>query len=318
MIRSIQFKNFKVLRDTTLPLERFTLIVGPNGSGKSTALQALNPKSISADGHASFGNGTSSEIRLTLDTEEQAVLEWSNRQYVVLNKGPYLSPNSWRVLGRMRVFSLDPQKLVLPVKLEPEMELGGDGTGLAGVLEQLRDQDEDRFRALNDELGRVLPEFDRILLNTPSSGTKAFSLRTRDGHYTVPAEELSHGTLLLTALLTLAYLPAPPLLIGLEEPDRGIHPRLLDDIKDNLYRLSHPESFGESREPIQIVATTHSPYFLDLFRDHPEEIVIAQRKGSQAEFQSLTGRTDIDEILAEAPLGAVWYSGVLGGVPTTP
>src|SRR5262245_29849006 len=41
MIESVQFKNFKVLRDAELPLGRFTLIVGPNGSGKSTALQAL-------------------------------------------------------------------------------------------------------------------------------------------------------------------------------------------------------------------------------------------------------------------------------------
>ena len=42
MIESVHFKNFKVLRDATLPLGRFTLIVGPNGSGKSTALQALH------------------------------------------------------------------------------------------------------------------------------------------------------------------------------------------------------------------------------------------------------------------------------------
>ena len=41
MIESIEFKNFKALRDTTLPLGPCTVIVGPNGSGKSTVLQAL-------------------------------------------------------------------------------------------------------------------------------------------------------------------------------------------------------------------------------------------------------------------------------------
>src|SRR6266699_278868 len=41
MIESIKFENFKALRDTTLPLSQFTLIVGPNGSGKSTALKAM-------------------------------------------------------------------------------------------------------------------------------------------------------------------------------------------------------------------------------------------------------------------------------------
>ncbi len=41
MIESIEFKNFKALRDTTLPLGPLTILVGPNGSGKSTVLQAL-------------------------------------------------------------------------------------------------------------------------------------------------------------------------------------------------------------------------------------------------------------------------------------
>src|SRR5260370_21817801 len=42
MIKSIHFRNFKALRDATLPLGPFTLIVGPNGSGKSTAMQAFS------------------------------------------------------------------------------------------------------------------------------------------------------------------------------------------------------------------------------------------------------------------------------------
>src|SRR5215472_1247639 len=41
MIESIEFHNFKVLREATLQLGRFNLLVGPNGSGKSTVLTAL-------------------------------------------------------------------------------------------------------------------------------------------------------------------------------------------------------------------------------------------------------------------------------------
>ena len=41
MIKSISFKNFKILRKATLPLSRFTLLLGPNASGKSTAMQSL-------------------------------------------------------------------------------------------------------------------------------------------------------------------------------------------------------------------------------------------------------------------------------------
>ena len=41
MIESIEFTNFKALRNVTLPLAPFTLLLGPNGSGKTTVLQAL-------------------------------------------------------------------------------------------------------------------------------------------------------------------------------------------------------------------------------------------------------------------------------------
>lgn len=129
------------------------------------------------------------------------------------------------------------------------------------------------------------------------------------------ARSLSQGTLVALAILTLAYLPEPPPLVCLEEPDHGLHPRLLRDVRDAIYRLAYPENFGEKREATQVIATTHNPYFLDLFREHPEEIVIAEKDGLGAKFSRLSDRADLSEILGEAHLGDVWYSGVLGGVP---
>src|SRR4051812_3271041 len=46
MFSAVHFKNFKALRDTTLPLSPFTLILGANGSGKSTALQAIRAAAL--------------------------------------------------------------------------------------------------------------------------------------------------------------------------------------------------------------------------------------------------------------------------------
>lgn len=37
--------------------------------------------------------------------------------------------------------------------------------------------------------------------------------------------------------------------------------------------------------------------------------------GLEARFSRLSDRADLEEILGDAPLSEVWYSGVLGGVP---
>jgi predicted ATPase len=330
MFESIEFKNFKALRNTTLPLGRFTLIVGPNGSGKSTALNSIlamrNSRKWDFLQGRSAGVPEGQPITLTAKWVEQ------NFRYIVVTQWNRNSPpsQSWEpipatrpaptpgfeiVLARARIFSLDANVIAQPVALLPQMELAGNGTGLAGVLDGLRDQNPERFEALNDQLGRWIPEFDRILFDTYSQGQRAIVLRTREGGHKINAPNLSQGTLIALALLTIAYLPEPPSIVCLEEPDHGLHPRLLRDVRDALYRLANPEGAQEKREPVQVIATTHNPYFLDLFREHPEEIVIAEKVGLEAKFSRLSDRKDLDEILGDAPLSEVWYSGVLGGVP---
>ncbi|HEU4386747.1 MAG TPA: AAA family ATPase [Blastocatellia bacterium] len=167
-------------------------------------------------------------------------------------------------------------------------------------------------------LARWLPEFDRVLFETPSQGMRSFSLRTRVGGHGIPAADLSQGTLFAVAFLTLAYLTEPPAIVCFEEPDHGIHPRLLREIRDGMYRLAYPEDYKERRDPVQVISITHSPYLLDLYRDHPEEIVIAHKDENGAHFEPLSQNRDLEALLKDAPLGEVWYSGILGGVPSKP
>jgi len=128
----------------------------------------------------------------------------------------------------------------------------------------------------------------------------------------LPASELSQGTLYLLGLLALAFDPRPPRLLCIEEIDRGLHPRTLRQVRDLLYRLAYPV---DGREPVQVLTTSHSPYFIDLFRDHPEEVIISQKVGRAARFERLSDRPDLPELLQEGSLGDMWFSGILGGVP---
>src|SRR5438105_6100356 len=348
MIKAIRFKNYKVLRDAVLPLGRFNLIVGPNGSGKSTALEAFHvaaypyaldfERIISAE--TSQPSEAKIEIEISWDEEDYGqtmTIRWvtgkrdrsanyseeflesvkvGDRQQEpdkeIVRKGLH------EKLRNARVFSFSPSAIAKPTKVLPGIELEADGSNLAGVLDRLHGKEPEKFESLTKELTRWLPEFDRILLDITNEGEKFFMLRSRAGGRPIPAADLSHGTLIAIAFLTLAFLPQPPSIVCLEEPELFIHPRLLRDLADNMYRLSYPENFGDQRAPIQVIATTHSPYLLDHYKDHPEEVIIAEKDERGGHFGRLSDRTEVDTVLQGASLGEVWYTGVLGGVPSRP
>ena len=347
MITSIKFRNFKVLREATLPLGRFTLIVGPNGSGKSTAMQAFsfvrNVKQY--DYHKIVTAGLAApddiEVELTHSFADRFTRKPTSPTNAVLHHpdwqdenpqppedgGPdpafddeelnYRSPLETALAG-FKVYSFDAKRIAQSVQIDTKPELSQDGFGLANVLDDLSDQEPERWEALNNELKRWLPEFDHITFERPSNSTKIFQLRTALGHHKYSACDLSQGTLFAVALLTLAYLKEPPAIVCFEEPDHGIHPRLLQNIRDAMYRLAYPKNFGGNREPVQVIATTHSPYLLDLYKEHPEEIVIAHKDEQGAHFELLSEKPHITELLEGAPLGDIWFSGILGGVPANP
>jgi len=336
MIERVEFNNFKILRDATLPLSPFTLIVGPNASGKSTALQAIQWAGCAIAKQpgrlVDFSEIRPIGILRTINMSVSVLFCWNGDYKARFTWGnpaqsePYfegirgatssveLRKADCLPVG-VRHFNFDPTAIAAPARLQPIAELQSNGGNLAVVLDRLRDNSPEVFEAINVALAQWLPDYDRILFDTPDTGMRAIRLRAKGTETSIKASELSDGTLIAVAVLTLAYMPDPPRLITIEEPDRGVHPRLLRRLQDALYRLSYPESCGEKRRAVQVIATTHSPYFLDLFKDRPEEIVIANKNGLEANFVRLSDQPDIQEILQDASLGGAWYTGVLGGVP---
>ncbi|MFH0825557.1 MAG: AAA family ATPase, partial [Pseudomonadota bacterium] len=72
------------------------------------------------------------------------------------------------------------------------------------------------------------------------------------------AADLSDGTLKFLFLLTLLANPQPPCLMAIEEPEAGLHPGMLPIVAE----------FGaDAANRSQVIFTTHSPEFLDSFRD---------------------------------------------------
>lgn len=325
VIASVAFKNFRALRETSLALAPFNLVIGPNGSGKTSLIDALlrlrtlSKLPLSASGSKKKADGPEIEFRFAAPHERVvARLECVSEDVCDTLKVEPQDAVAWVALrdeiAGIRSYVLEHTVIgQAALKAEGE-ELNSDGGDLAAVLLRLRERDAAAFDALTAEMLRVAPEFRSLELVEHADGRVDVGLRlAEDG--VVPANELSQGMLYLLAFLALAFDPLPPRLLCLEEIDRGIHPRMLREVRDLLYRLSYPKAFGLDRRPVQIVATTHSPYLIDLFREHPEEIVISHKHGRAARFERLADRPDLPELLKEGSLGDMWFSGILGGVP---
>jgi predicted ATPase len=331
MIAAVHFKNFKALRSAAVRLEPFNLLIGPSGSGKTSLIQALLrlrtlsglPVVHAHELQNQLPEGPQIEFHFMPPFQNVRVTLGCNANELVCNLLIVDHPpgiagqGQWAELRTklqgIRAFLFDHYAMGVPGPRDGGAELSSNAGNLAVVLARRQEQAPAAFAHLVEDFCRILPEFAGLEFREAGEGRVELVARLKDSRELLPAEHLSQGTLYLLAILTLAHDPAPPSLVCLEEADRGVHPRMLREVRDALYRLSHP--LAGSRAPVQVIATTHSPYLLDLFREHPEEIVLAHKQGNAATFERLSERADILELMKETNLGDLWYSGLLGGVP---
>jgi predicted ATPase len=327
MIASVTFRNFKALRNARLDMGPFNLVIGPNGSGKTSLIEAiLRLRTLAALPLASM-NGRDPrkdgpEIVFRFAAPHDAVsarLSCVSDLRCDLLRVESPSPGAWESarteLLRIRNHLFDPYAMAGAAPRSKDADLATNGSNLGAVLAVLRDDHPEAYARVVGEFRRIMPEFLGIELAGAEGGgvSLGFDLGAAEG--VIGADNISQGTLYLLALLTLSFHPRPPSVLCIEEIDRGIHPRMLREVRDALYRLSHPRASGETRAPVQVVATTQSPYMLDQFRDHPEDVVITTKTGRAAAFSRLSERAELMDLLRDGPLGDLWYSGVLSGVP---
>ena len=333
MIAAVHFKNFKALRSAAVRLEPFNLFIGPNGSGKTSLIQALLRLRTLAGlpvvhGHDLPGqkpdgpqiefhfNPPFQNVRVTLGCNSDELV----CNLLVVNHPPGIAgEGEWAELRPklqgIRAYLFDHYAMALPARRSDGNELASNAGNLSAVLALRREQAPGAWKAFEEDFCRILPEFAGLDFREAGDGRVELVARLTGGNEQVAADSLSQGTLYLLATLTLAHAPLPPTVVCIEEADHGVHPRMLREVRDALYRLSYPKDAGLERTAVQVVTTTHSPYLLDLFKDHPEEVVLASKHGNAATFMRLSERTDLLDLLKEAHLGDLWYSGILGGIP---
>ena len=194
-----------------------------------------------------------------------------------------------------------------------QKHLSQRGENLANYLQYLERHDYTRFKNVLNRISSAIPGIGIITHKKTDDGR--LLIQFNDQGYMDPfyQQDMSDGTLKMLAYLLLLEDPDPFPLIGIEEPENGLHHQLLEPLATTMRRYSL-----EKKGP-QIIITTHSPYFVDPL--HPQEVwIIEKNDHGHATMRRSFDIPLVKELYSEGiPLGSQWYSNHMGGIiPNVP
>ncbi len=321
-IAEIELENYRSFRKARCRLSPFTLIVGANNAGKSNLLRAVRDAMVSdvypdrlneARHHGCGEENLKVKLRWndatdwTVETasEQSCVVGGSNNRVVAKEGGG---------AGVPVLYCLNPQMIGGAEKRTMRPFIAPNGEGVTAVLDKLNSGPSalrKRYEQIIGALRRCVPEITHVGFSSVDDERQEIHVEQTGLPEPRPLSEVSDGTRLMLAILTLVNMDTPPPVLLLEDIDRGLHPRLYEQLVEFLRGIA-------AQGKTQILATTHDPYLIDEFKDTPEAVVIVEKKEGESRLSNLDERlknlraagADLD-----MPLGQVWFSGMAGGVP---
>jgi predicted ATPase len=233
--------------------------------------------------------------------------------------------------GQAYLYRFDPKVLAAPATpaVLRKFRMDTDGFGLATLLDDIVGHSPELFIKLRDEFCQFFPQFKAVGVETAEAYDRTYNpnlphattvgdMTRRQGNgkevfFTtkwgkqVRAAQASEGVLLFLAFLALVHLPPPyrPKLILLEDVERGVYPKKLEELVNALKAWV---SANAGEDAPQLVLTTHSPYVISFF--DPEQVTFMSRaKDGGVRARPLRDAQNIDERRAGGfYLGELWYN----------
>ncbi len=182
----------------------------------------------------------------------------------------------------------------------PQKRLSVAGDNLPNVIQHLQERYPERLEKIISSLSNQVPRLEKVDTELMMSGLRQLKIKDAPFEQPILAKFASDGTLRLLSYLTLFHGPEPPQLIGIEEPENYLHPRLLTGF------------VGACLEALmfsQFIITTHSPRFVNelsadevwvLYRDE-QGFTVCKRASEMLGIEHLLD--------AGAKLGQLWMEG---------
>jgi predicted ATPase len=182
----------------------------------------------------------------------------------------------------------------------PHERLSESGDNLPNVIQYLKEQHDDRLTKILDVLSKRVPRLEKVLADLMPDGRLLLQIKDAPFQQPILAKFTSDGTLKMLAYLTLLYDPEPPQLIGIEEPENYLHPRLLPELAEEC-RISTART--------QLMVTTHSPFFVNGLRQDELWILYRDEQG-YTQAKRAADMAGIREFVhTGAKLGHLWMEG---------
>lgn len=182
----------------------------------------------------------------------------------------------------------------------PQERLSATGDNLPNVIQYLKEQHSTILHEILTKLAGRVPRLEKVEADIMQDGRLLLQIKDAPFKKPILSKFASDGTLKLLAYLTVLYDPEPPQLIGIEEPENQLHPRLLPDLAEECRAAS---------EASQLMVTTHSPYFVNGLK--PNELwVLFRDEMGYTQAKCAANMQGIKEFIEEgALLGNLWAEG---------
>ncbi len=182
----------------------------------------------------------------------------------------------------------------------PQEYLSPTGNNLPNVIQYLHEHYPQHLDKLLVRLRRCVPRLESVYADMLTDGRLLLRIKELPFEQPVLAKYASDGTLKMLAYQTMLHNPEPLPLIGIEEPENNLHPRLLPELC---------EECRNATAQTELMVTTHSPFLVNGLR--PEELWILYRdEQGFTQARRASDMPGIKEFMAEgALLGQLWMEG---------